>query len=381
MAVMSDCARATVIPGFMPALKALYERFASKAWADLCAPAVRWANEGHEVDSFEHLVMAQTVDYYLYTPSGRAHFMPGGHLPQVGDRWPKPELARTLARLADEGPDHFITGDWAQRFVALANQLGWPIEAAHMSAMPPRWGEGTRYRHGDFEIVQLSPPERQALFCALVLGILEHLDVRSLGHYTESAEALYYFGHALRRASFETGLINDPAIFEDPSETLLSPDYHAQLADLIRRSKPKVDLTEHVELVSPPAALEAAGAKPKQPTGSCELSIVDAAGTCVQMMNTAWRASTRPSAAGSRAAGGCARASATRSSSATAGRGGPWVPPATSTARCRRCSRTSSTTTWIRTPRRTPRACCRSRNWKTGFRAGRGASASATRSF
>ena len=68
-----------------------------------------------------------------------------------------------------------------------------------MSAIPPRWGEGTRYRHGDYEIVQLSPPERQAVFCALVLGILEHLDVRSLGHYTESAEALYYFGHALRR--------------------------------------------------------------------------------------------------------------------------------------------------------------------------------------
>jgi len=276
-----------VIPGFMPALKALYERFGSKPWADLCAPAVHWATDGHEVDSFEHLVMAQTVDYYLYTPSGRAHFMPGGYLPQVGDRWPKPELARTLERLSDEGPDHFITGDWAQRFVALANELGWPIEPAHMSAIPPRWGEGTRYRHGDYEIVQLSPPERQAVFCALVLGILEHLDVRSLGHYTESAEALYYFGHALRRAGFETGLINDPATFEDPSETLLSPDYHAQLADLIRRSKPKVDLTRHVELVSPPAALEAAGAaKPKQPTGSCELSIVDAAGNWVQMMNT-----------------------------------------------------------------------------------------------
>jgi gamma-glutamyltranspeptidase/glutathione hydrolase len=275
-----------VIPGFMPALKALYERFATKQWADLCAPAVRWASEGHVVDSFEHLVMAQTVDYYLYTPSGRAHFLPGGHLPQVGDRWPKPELARTLERLADEGPDHFITGDWAQRFVALANQLGWAIEPAHMSAMPPRWGEGTRYRHGDFEIVQLSPPERQAVFCALVLGILEHLDVRSLGHYTESAEALYYFGHALRRAGFETGLINDPATFDDPSETLLSPEYHAQLADLIRRSKPKVDLSEHVELVSPPAALEAAGAKPEQPTGSCELSIVDADGNWVQMMNT-----------------------------------------------------------------------------------------------
>jgi gamma-glutamyltranspeptidase/glutathione hydrolase len=98
-----------VVPGFMPGLKALYERFGTKPWPTLCQAAIRWANEGHEVESFEHLVTAQTVDFYLYTPSGRAHFTSGGHLPQVGDRWPKPELARTLARLADEGPEYFTS--------------------------------------------------------------------------------------------------------------------------------------------------------------------------------------------------------------------------------------------------------------------------------
>jgi gamma-glutamyltranspeptidase / glutathione hydrolase len=278
-----------VIPGFMPAMKALFERFATKPWAYLCEPAIHWATEGHTVDSFEHLVLAQTVDFYLYTPSGREHFTPDGHLPQVGDRFPKPALARTLSLLAAEGPDYFITGEWAQHFVDRAKALGWEIELEHMSAIPPRWGEGTRYRHRDFEIVQLSPPERQAPYCALVLGILDELDVKASGHYTESAEALYYLAHALRRADFEVGFLNDPETFEDPAPALMSRDYHRHLASILRSSKPKIDLRKHVEATAGVAGLAAAGiepAKPRPPAGSCELSLVDPHGNWVQMMNT-----------------------------------------------------------------------------------------------
>lgn len=278
-----------VIPGFMPGMKALHERYATKPWDYLCEPAVGWAEEGHEVTSFEHLVLAQTVDFFLYTPSGRAHFTPDGHLPRVGDRWRKPELARTLRRLAAEGPDEFIDGEWARSFVERANQLGWNIELRHMNAIPPRWGEGLRYRNGEHEIVQLSPPERQAVFCSLVLGILAELGTPQIGHYTESAEALYHLAHALRRAQFETGFLNDPEVFQDPSSTLMSGEFHRHLADVIRRSRPRVDLSRHVDLTSDPNALAAAGAAsstPKQPAGSCELSIVDAQGNWVQMMNT-----------------------------------------------------------------------------------------------
>src|SRR5262249_33781338 len=149
-----------VIPGFMPAMKQMYERFATRPWAELCEPAIRWAEEGHEVESFEHLVIAQTVDIFLYTESGRAWFTPDGYLPHVGDRGPKPELAETMRSLAAEGPDYFITGDGAQKFVARANELGWAIEAKHMDAIPPQWAEGLHFPHKGHEVVSLSPPQR-----------------------------------------------------------------------------------------------------------------------------------------------------------------------------------------------------------------------------
>jgi gamma-glutamyltranspeptidase/glutathione hydrolase len=275
-----------VIPGFMPGMKAIFERFATKPWDYLCAPAVRWAETGHEVGSYEHYVVAQTVDrFYTHTPSGREHFTPDGHFPQVGDTWRQPVLAKTIARLSAEGPDYFITGDWARHFVERANQLGWPIELEHMRGIPPRWGEGLRYQHREYEIVQFAPPQRQAVFCSLVLGILQELGVSELGHYSESAEALYYMAHALRRAEYETGFIHDPEMFDEPTAVLMAPEYHKMLAGILR-IKPKVDLTRHISLTRGEAALNAAGATLRQPVGSCELSIVDAEGNWVQMMNT-----------------------------------------------------------------------------------------------
>lgn len=276
------------IPGFMPGLKAMHERFGTRPWADLCQPAIHWATEGHPVNSFELLVLAQTYEFFLYSESGRKHWAPNGFLPEVGQRWPKPELAAALRRLAGEGPDYFITGGWAEHFVERANEMGWEITLDHMSAIPPRWGEPLRFTHRGYEIVQMAPPQRQGVFSALVMGILEHLDVASLGHYTRSPETLYYLAHALRRAEFETGLLNDPEIFDVPTDVWLSADFQRQQAELLRRSKPTVDLTKHVEFVSPPNSLAAAGLhkESKPPTGSCELSLVDPDGNWVQMMNT-----------------------------------------------------------------------------------------------
>lgn len=276
-----------VIPGFMPGLKAMHQKFASRPWDQLCAPSIEWATVGHQVDSFEHLVLGQSADLYMNTESGRKHFAPNGYLPQVGSRWPKPELADLLTRLAADGPDLFIDGPWARKFVARANELGWPIALAHMRQDEPRWGDGLRYRHRDVEIIQQAPPERQAVISAMVLGILQELGVDKLGHYTESAESLYYMAHALRRATYETGFINDPTVFEDPSRVLMSAEYHRALAAVIRSSRSKIDLTEHVRLTSTTAAwTEAAGRSKQESAGSCELSAVDSEGNWAQMVNT-----------------------------------------------------------------------------------------------
>jgi gamma-glutamyltranspeptidase/glutathione hydrolase len=256
------------IPGFMPGMKALHERFATKPWASLCEDAIYWAEEGHPVSSFEFGVLESEMPSHAYFPESRELFMPDGHTPQVGERFRNPKLAQTLKRLAKEGPDDFLTGVWAQHFVKVANDLGWPIEIRHMTAIPPRWQEPLRYSHRGYEILQLSPPERTGLFSAYVLGILEHLGVTELVY------------------------LQDPLIWDVPLEPWLSSDYHGMVASVLRRSKPKIDLTDHLRLYYGASRLIAAGlpvagpGRPRPPIGSCELSIVDREGNWVQMMHT-----------------------------------------------------------------------------------------------
>ena len=283
------------LPGFMPGVAALHERFGSKAWKALVEPAIPWAEDGFPVDEFTRAILEWELEGNTYFPAMRELYAPHGFTPSVGERLRNPALAATLRRLADEGPDYFTTGEWARHFVETANHLGWQIELGDLTAVRPRWAEPLRYRHGDYEIVQPPPPERQGVYCCLVLGILRHLEVSESGHYSESAESLYYMGQALRRAHFELGHLQDPEFFDVPLDVWMSDEYHASLATILRRSRPRagVDLTRHLELTSDPALLRAFGWQSpgpdpgkKQPAGSCELTCVDAEGNWVQMMNT-----------------------------------------------------------------------------------------------
>lgn len=282
------------IPGFMPGMKAIYERFGSLPWADLCQDAIRWAEEGHPVSSFEYGVNLAEQDFTTYFPEGRRFYMPNGYWPTVGERFASPELARTLRGVAAEGPDHMISGGWARDFVAKANSMGWAIDLADMSANPPRWLDPLRIPHHEYEIVSLAPPEQQGAFIAMVMGILRHLDIRSMA--PGSADHIFAMGHALRLGLYFCGFLGDPVVADYATDRLLDDGFHRTLADLVRGLRPRTDLTNHLRLTAGPgnradehglAGLPSAGdVTPKQPPGSCELSIVDAQGNWLQMMNT-----------------------------------------------------------------------------------------------
>lgn len=283
------------IPGFMPGLEAMHSRFGSKPWKSLVEPAIPWAEDGFPVDEFQRAVMEFELEGNVWFPEMRDLFAPKGFTPSVGEKLKNPALAKTLRKLADEGPEHFTQGGWARDFVKLANDLGWKIKIGDLSNNPPRWTEPLRYMHNGYEIVQTAPPERQGLYCCIVLGILRHLNVSKLGHYTESAESLYYMSKALRRAHFELGNLHDPEFFGDPSDVWMSEEYLSSLAKIFKGSLPKksVDLTRHVELTTHRGNLQAFGwavgapeRKLDQPSGSCELTCVDKDGNWVQMMNT-----------------------------------------------------------------------------------------------
>ena len=286
-----------VIPGFAPGLKALHERFGSASWSDLCADAVRWAESGHAVSTFEYGVNMFGEKFITYFPEGRDFYQPNGYFPNVGDVFVPAGLAETMRGVAAD-PDYMITGPWARNFVDKANAMGWKITADHMTEVPPRWLEPLRFQHNEYEVVTLGPPQAQGFFTGVALGILRHLGIRDME--PGSADHWWAMGHALRQGARHWEYAQDDAIYGVPREEVLDDTYLAHLAKMIRISRPKVDLSEHIRLAGDGAsgasfmdAISGQGGKPrlasvdnKQPTGSCEIACVDAEGNWVQFMDT-----------------------------------------------------------------------------------------------
>ncbi len=232
--------------------------------------------------------------FITYFPEGRDFYTPEGRLPNVGEVFVPKGLAETMRGVRDEGPDFMIEGPWARAFVERANAMGWAITLDHMTETPPRWLEPIRFRHQEFEIASLGPPQAQGLFLSVTLGVLKHLGIRDMK--PGSADHWWAMGHALRQGQRHWEYAQDDTVYGVPREAVMDEGYHAHLAKLIAGSRPKVDLTEHVRLsgdAAGDAGLFSASGKPrmtpddtKQPTGSCEIAVVDAEGNWVQMMDT-----------------------------------------------------------------------------------------------
>jgi len=114
------------VPGTVDGMRLAHERFATRTWADLVAPAVELADEGLLVDWFAtENIASGAADLRRYPASAESFLVDG--LPPVPAwsartqvRLPQKKLARTLERLARAGARDFYDGDLAR---AIAQQM------------------------------------------------------------------------------------------------------------------------------------------------------------------------------------------------------------------------------------------------------------------
>ena len=101
------------VPGFVDGCFQLLERFGTRPFAELAAPAIAYADEGVVVSPAEHLAIANHAERLGRYPASAAVFLPGGSPPRPGSILRQTDLARSLAIIASGGPDAFYGGEIA----------------------------------------------------------------------------------------------------------------------------------------------------------------------------------------------------------------------------------------------------------------------------
>jgi gamma-glutamyltranspeptidase/glutathione hydrolase len=221
---------AVCTPGSVAGYAEALRRWGTLDWADAIAPAIAEAKRGVMVRPHMHWFWTQdqgatgqvnTTDKLRLTATGRAlFFRPDGSPKRPGDMIHNPDLARTLERLAQAGPDDFYRGELAQRAAADFAAQGGLLRAEdfaqyRLSAVDPIWGAYRGHR------LSTNPPPASGLSMLQLLQMLEPFDLAAMGH--GSAEHVRILAEAMKRMTLDKDRhMGDPDYVDVPVARLLS---------------------------------------------------------------------------------------------------------------------------------------------------------------
>jgi gamma-glutamyltranspeptidase/glutathione hydrolase len=226
--------QAVTVPGCVAAWGALATRFATRPLATLLAPAIALATEGFPVsDLLAHVIAERRTT--LEDPGWHAIFAPDGQGPRAGDRLRQPDLGRTLARIAKEGPDALYQGELAQRLARHLAAGGGFVTAEDLAAHAPRWQAPLVLPYRGRTVWQ-TPPPTQGLTLLQALALVEGLAPPARDPH--GVDTLHGQIEALKLAYADRDRwLGDPDHVRVPVAALLDPGYTARRRAAIDRRR------------------------------------------------------------------------------------------------------------------------------------------------
>lgn len=190
--------RSIRIPGTFAGLHLAQQKYGRLRWHEVLEPAIFYAENGFPIHALAYVTMRENYNTLTLHPSGRRIFAPDGFLPRVGSLFKQSELAETLKRIAADGPDYFYKGPFAEQMVRAIREIGGRSTIDDFARYRPVEVEPVQGTYRNYSIIGPPPPNVGPLGVIEGLQILEHVDLKALGHYTQSAEALQWLIETLR---------------------------------------------------------------------------------------------------------------------------------------------------------------------------------------
>lgn len=273
--------RSVGVPGMLEMLYRAHAEHGQLPWAELFNATIELAEQG--IDVPPRLQRQFAADFTLGWFGDIRHLRDNSTRaddPQLIN----PELAQTLHRLANEGPDAFYLGSIGKAYRERAAQR-WPMRG-ELSA-----DDFASYRAvlreplcGDYRgwtVCSAAAPSSAGVALLQILGMLEHFDIASMS--PDSPDFIHLYAEASRLAFADRQYhLGDPAFVEVDEQGLIDKEYLAQRAELIdpfaimRKANPGNPINDS-EIENAPAVKE------DEETGTSHISVVDGNGSAVAL--------------------------------------------------------------------------------------------------
>ncbi|MDX1650505.1 MAG: gamma-glutamyltransferase, partial [Myxococcota bacterium] len=281
-------ALAVATPGLLLGLATALERYGTLSLPQAMAPAIRLAEEGFAVGP-RH---AATVRFWQerlglaerFPETARIHLPPPDEGPiEAGWVLRQPELARTLRRIAAEGPEVFYRGAVGRAIVDEVRRRGGILSMEDLASYRVRERAPIRGRYRGLEVLSFPPPSSGGIALVQMLNVLEGFDLAARG--PRSSATIHVVAEAMKLAFADRAAwLGDTDFVDVPVERLVSEAYAAELR---RRIDPpwwrRAPWTWHRDEVA--ITVEGSGI-PADGGGTTHLSVADAEGGAVAITQT-----------------------------------------------------------------------------------------------
>ena len=236
-----------LVPGVVEGAMVALREYGTKSAAEVLEPAIELA-DGFPIDELRVISITNSVKYLEAWPDSKRTFLPNGRVPQAGDIFRQPDLARTLRSLAaaekhalsagatrskaiDAVRDYFYRGDIAHRIDAFSKTHGGLLRYEDMAAFHVEPEEPVSTTFKGYTVYK-GGFWSQGPAMIETLNLLENYDLQ--GMKQNSAEYIHILVEALKLAYADRDTYyGDPKFNKIPTATLLSKEYAAERRKLI----------------------------------------------------------------------------------------------------------------------------------------------------
>lgn len=220
-------ARAAGVPGTVLGMWEAHQRFGKLPWSELITPAVGYAREGFTVADQQFQYREDAIGLFNGTTNFEDYF--GSMRP--GATFRQAELAETLERIADQGPDDFYKGKTAALLVAQMERDGGLITQQDLADYRVKWREPMRIDWRGNSLYTAPLPSSGGVALAQLIGIKERRAADFEGVELNSARYIHLLAEIEKRVFADRAdYLGDPDFSDVPVKRLTSPEYLAQRA-------------------------------------------------------------------------------------------------------------------------------------------------------
>ncbi len=237
--------QAVMVPGSLKGYYTIQQEFGRMDWADICRPAIDYAEKGWMVRPHVYSYVIQekaaigrvnSIDILGFTDYGRKLYLyEDGSMKLPGEWIRNPDLAAVLRLIARDGADAFYRGEIAERIEADMAAQGGLVTKADLAAYEVIRKPALKGSYRDFELAT-NQPGGSGVQVLETLNILENFDLVSLGH--NSPEYIRIVSEAIAFAFNEKRQkVGDPNFVDVPLDDMLDKVHAGEFAKRIRRGE------------------------------------------------------------------------------------------------------------------------------------------------